>query len=85
MSKIEFENPDTTEQFKAMMDKLSAPLPWSEDAEGSVSDANGKWVLQIDPNDERDYSEVETIASYAVLAINTCGGFKAERTSEKQD
>ncbi|MGE8129068.1 hypothetical protein ACQKQD_19005 [Methylobacterium sp. NPDC080182] len=62
------------EQFQAFAP--DAPLPWQEHPhrKGLIVDANGEDVCWIDGSDPG----WRGIAAMVVVAVNTCGGFKAE-------
>ncbi len=66
-----------SEQFVAMAKACGAPLPW-EECDGGVCDADGDIVLEIRmPDPEMTLR----IAALVVLAVNTCGSFRAVATS----
>lgn len=77
--KITPEKPETTDQFKALIGGCNAPLPWTESEDGGVYDANGNFVLQIDPDNERPDVDAGALAGWLVVGVNTLGGFKAVR------
>ena len=62
------------EMFQEMSPK--APLPWREHKfrKGVIVDAKGDIVCWFDGNDP----EWRNTASMIIVAVNTCGGFKAE-------
>lgn len=82
MADLHIENLRTTEQFAALLAALDVRLPLflHEEAVGVVLDADMRDVLVIDVNGERDDDQATQIASWIVLAVNTCGGFRAERS-----
>lgn len=65
-----------SEQFVAVAKECKAPLPW-EEADGGVCDANGDLVLEVKMETPQ---QTLRVASLIVLAVNTCGSFKAVRT-----
>ncbi|MGH6865458.1 MAG: hypothetical protein ACREDO_04630 [Methyloceanibacter sp.] len=80
MSDLRIENPATTaafvERFAAFDVKL--PLALHDEEVGSVIDADKREVFVVDVNRERTDGDAEMIATWIVLAVNTCGGFRAE-------
>lgn len=81
MADLRVENPTTTsallERFAAAGVKL--PLALHDEEVGSVIDADKREVFVVDVNRERTDGDAEMIATWIVLAVNTCGGFRAER------
>lgn len=70
---------DAQSQFRAICPD-DAPLPWGDHrvpAKNTIilTDANGKGVLQITRD---DYTDALGIAALVLIAVNTCGGYKAE-------
>lgn len=63
-----------SEMFQQMYPE--APLPWREHKfrRGLIVDAKGEQVCNVD---ERD-PNWRDLAAMIVVAVNTCGGFKAE-------
>lgn len=49
MGDLRIENPKTTDLFRELLSTQHAPLPWTEGEDGDVYDANGEFVLQVDP------------------------------------
>jgi hypothetical protein len=79
MANLRVENPATTETYLKALAECGVKLPLNVGAElGVIYDAEGRDVITIDVNNERADSQVETIALWIVLAVNTCGGFRAE-------
>lgn len=72
----------TTEQFVAELAKLDVKLPLAlhDEEVGSVIDADKREIFVVDVHSERPKHQVEQIASWIVMAVNTCGGFKAVRS-----
>lgn len=64
-------------RFAADLANLDVVLPVqiAPDCQASIIDAAGRAVLTVDVNRERPDAEACKIALWAVLAINTCGGF----------
>lgn len=82
MADLRIENPKTTEGFVEMLAVLNVKLPVSVSGEdvGVVLDADGNDVLTVDVNAARSDEQANGIAVMIMLAINTCGGFKAVRS-----
>lgn len=79
MADLRIENPKTTEEFVALLASAGVKLPLrlhDEDL-GVVVDARGHNVLVVDENHARSDDQAEAIAQWIVLAVNTCGGFRA--------
>lgn len=81
MADLRIETPATTECFVAALasEGVKLPLDLSPNDCGVIVDAGGRGVITIDVNNELPDDQVERIASWIVLAVNTCGGFKAVR------
>jgi len=79
--KLEIVNADTTEAFVAALSGLGVKLPLAlhDEEVGSVIDADKHEVFVVDVHSELPNEVAEHIASWIVLAVNTCGGFKAVR------
>lgn len=77
MAVLKIDDVRISEQFVSMAKACEAPLPW-EECDGGVCDADGNIVLEVTmPNPEMALR----VASLIVLAVNTCGSFKAVRTT----
>tara|TARA_R110000765_G_scaffold291897_1_gene387536 strand:+ start:231 stop:485 length:255 start_codon:yes stop_codon:yes gene_type:complete len=74
--------PSAKQAFAQDLQKLSVRLPLRpmEDHCGTVVDADGVPVFVVDHNRERPDMDVERIALWIILAVNTCGGFKLDST-----
>ncbi|TXI06092.1 MAG: hypothetical protein E6Q76_10210 [Rhizobium sp.] len=69
-----------SEQFVSELAALDVKLPVNvTDDVGVIADAGGRAIITVDVNGEMADARVERIALWVVLAINTCGGFKAEQ------
>ncbi|TGP22344.1 MULTISPECIES: hypothetical protein [unclassified Mesorhizobium] len=80
MSDLLVENPATTGAFVEELAGCGVRLPLDVGAElGVIYDADGRDVITIDVNNDRPDEQVELIARWIVLAVNTCGGFRGER------
>ncbi len=79
MAELRIENPKTTESFVEWLQQAGVKLPVrpSEEDLGVILDADGANVLVVDDNGLRDNDDVEVITMAIVLAVNTCGAFKA--------
>lgn len=78
MADLRVQNPATTETYVKALGECCVKLPLNVGAElGVIYDADGRDVITIDVNNERDDEQVELIAQWIVLAVNTCGGFRA--------
>lgn len=82
MAQLKFENPAVTEEFAAAMKKLGAPLPWDWH-DGGIIDADGMIIAEFRAS--RDPDKNLHIVSNVVVAVNTCGGFRAQITSSDLD
>ena len=81
MADLRVDSTDTTETYVATLSREGVTLPLSHSAGdcGVIVDANGRGIITVDVNNELPDDQVERIASWIILAVNTCGGFKAER------
>jgi hypothetical protein len=81
MADLRVENPATTEAYVAGLAAVGVKLPLnlSVNDTGVITDADGRGIITIDVNNEMPDEQVEIIALWIVVAVNTCGGFKAER------
>lgn len=82
MADLRIANPSTTEEFNGLLRDLMAPPPWNFTEGGTVIDAAGDVVLQVDPNGERPDPQVADLAVWIVMAVNTCAGFKAAEEAQ---
>ena len=82
MADLRFENPATTEGFVRSMADLDTALPLRlcDEHVGSVIDHNGMEVFVVDQNGELSDALAVARAELIVLAVNTCGGFTADRS-----
>jgi len=80
MADLRLENPATTEAYRQAMADLSVTLPLDlhEYDLGVIVDAEGRDIITVDVNNERPDREVDLICHRIILAVNTCGGFRAE-------
>lgn len=74
-------DPTTSAGIAAALVDLDVELPLRVcDAHlGSVVDANGGEIFVVDVNNEWPDEQTRAVARMLVLAVNTAGGFKAER------
>lgn len=64
-------------QFVEALNKLKAPLPWeAHDHVAQVIDADGYVVCEVDG------PHGQAIAEMIVVAVNTCGSFRATRRDD---
>jgi hypothetical protein len=79
--KLRVTNPATVAQFVgALADNgVKLPLLPTDEDVGTLTDADGKPVLVVDVDRERSDEDVAWIVSMIQVAVNTCGGFKAQR------
>ena len=68
-----------SERFNAALLKQGVVMPLrSHPTEvGEIVDAAGAKVMQVDPDGRLGDDEVEAIANLIMLAVNTCGSFRA--------
>lgn len=69
----------TSRQFIDSLNVLGAPLPWGSNDDGEVYDADGDIVCDVSDFITNGWASV---AALIVLAVNTCGSFKATRRDE---
>lgn len=72
--RLEVKDVRLSSEFAKMAKACKAPLPWDVDDRGRVHDARGLILFDLDIAGERDRRDA---AHLIVLAVNTCGGFKA--------
>lgn len=80
MAQLKFGNAALTEEFAASMKALGAPLPWDW-MDGGLIDADGRLIAELYAS--RDPDKNLRIVSNVVIAMNTCGGFKAQIASDE--
>jgi len=78
---LQVTNPATIAQFVSALGDHGVKLPLlpMEDDVGTLMDANRSPVLVVDVNRERSDEDVAWIVGMIQVAVNTCGGFKAQR------
>lgn len=81
MGDLRIESPATTHRFVALMAAADVKLPLAlhDEDVGVVIDADKRDVFVVDSNNDRSDEQTVLIAGWIVLAVNTCGGFRAER------
>lgn len=79
MRQLKFGNPAITEEFAASMARLGHPLPW-DCQDGGIFDANSLLIGEVRG---RDAESTLRLAAKIIIAMNTCGGFKAQITSDE--
>ena len=74
---------DTIDQFVAALADhgVKLPLLGTDEDVGTLVDADGKPVLVVDVDRDRSDEDVAWIVGMIQVAVNTCGGFKAQRTA----
>lgn len=79
MAKLQVENIKLSEEFNAALLQLGVvmPIDFHASEAGEIVDATGRKVLQVDPDGMLPDEQVDAIASMIILAVNTCGSFKA--------
>ena len=70
---LRISNPKISADFIAALNKAEAPLPWEVNDIRQVIDANGYLVCDCDG------PHGQLIAEMIVVAVNTCGSFRAAR------
>lgn len=76
---LRISNPARCKQFIERLNVLGAPLPWGSNELGQVYDADGDVVCDVSEHITNGW---ESVAEMIVLAVNTCGSFKATRRVE---
>jgi len=81
MADLRVDSPATTGAYVAAMAQEGVTLPVIQgpDECGVIVDAVGVVVATVDVNNELPDDQVERITSWIILAVNTCGGFRAVR------
>lgn len=84
---LRVENPKTSDAFVAALAAANVKLPieCSDHDVGVILDADGNQVLTVDQDNLRPNDEVEMICACIVVAVNTCGSFKAVRKEAAED
>jgi hypothetical protein len=79
MADLRVEDIKISEQFNAALLQLGVVMPIDLHASeaGEIVDATGRKVLQVDPDGMLPDEQVDAIATMIILAVNTCGSFKA--------
>jgi hypothetical protein len=87
MADLRVENIRISEQFNATLLQLGVvmPLDHRPNEIGEVIDAAGKIVLQVDPLGTMPDDQASGIAEMIILAVNTCGSFRAVQREEMND
>jgi hypothetical protein len=81
---LRVENPTTSEQFAAALRAIDVILPVEvcSDEAAVVRDAAGAVVCVVDADREMSDEDAARLADLIVVALNTCGGFRATREGE---
>ena len=79
MADLRVENIKISEDFNAALRQLGVVMPIDHhpDEVGKVVDATGRKVFQVDPDGTLPDEEADGIAAMIILAVNTCGSFRA--------
>lgn len=85
MADLRVENIRISEEFNAALLQLGVVMPIDHHPEelGEVVDATGRKVFQVDPDCELPDDQAQNIAAMIILAVNTCGSFRAVRRHEE--
>jgi hypothetical protein len=80
--------PETAAAFQALAPRASLPWRTGDELEREVEmifDANGRHIATVD--EWRSLPDVEAIgiAAMIVCAVNTCGGYRADREGDTSD
>lgn len=70
---LRVENVRISADFVEALNKLEAPLPWETNDIRQIIDADGSLVCDVDG------PHGQAIAEMIVVAVNTCGSFRATR------
>jgi hypothetical protein len=84
MARLRVENIKISEQFNDTLLRLGVVMPLNHhpDEVGEVFDATGRCVLQVDPLGTLPDEQAGDIATMIILAVNTCGSFRAVERQE---
>jgi hypothetical protein len=87
MADLRIENIKISEEFNAALLQLGVVMPIDQHPKeaGEIIDATGRCVLQVDPLGTLPDEQVEAIADMIILAVNTCGSFRAVQRGETTD
>jgi hypothetical protein len=87
MADLRVENIKISEAFNAALLRLGVVMPINHrpNGIGEVVDAEGNIVLQVDPLGTMPDDQASGIAEMIILAVNTCGSFRAVRRQETVD
>ncbi|QNQ09288.1 hypothetical protein [Sphingomonas alpina] len=82
MAELRFDKQADNDRYFSTLETLGVVLPLRLDDEnvGDILDHAGVTVLTVDVNNERPDEDVTRLAETIALAINTCGGFRSERS-----
>lgn len=70
----------SSKQFIDALNELQCPLPWGSNDVGQIYDADTDIVCVIEFPEAAE--QREAIAAMIVMAVNTCGSFRATRRDE---
>lgn len=77
--KLVVEKPENSSDFEKLCQNAGAPLPWSLEL-GQLLAADGTVIARLDPGYVLTNVEAFNLASAIMIAVHTCGGFKATVT-----
>ena len=79
MAELQVQDLRVSVQFNEALRQLgvAVPLRLHANEAGEIVDATGTKLLQVDPDGFLSDDHVHAIARLIVLAVNTCGGFRA--------
>ena len=84
MADLRVANIKISQQFNSELLRLGVTLPVGHHASeaGEIVDATGRKVLQVDPDGMLPDEQAQAIAAIIILAVNTCGSFRAVRETQ---
>ena len=79
MAVLRVANIRISEEFNAALLQLGVVMPIDHHSAeaGEIVDATGRCILQVDPLGVLPDEQVVAIADMIILAVNTCGSFRA--------
>lgn len=79
MAQLRVENIKLSDHFNAEMARLGVTMPIDHHPRDGIEivDAKGNTIAQIDPYGIMDDDQADLIAGLIILAVNTCGSFRA--------
>ncbi len=85
MAELRVEDVRISEDFNAWLKRFGVVMPVDHHPTeaGEIVDATGRRVLQVDPDGMLPDDHAQGIAVLVILAVNTCGSFKAGPKQEE--